>query len=121
MVMATRITMTFVCDACADENEDKSLFFHYVIEVPRERKSPKRMEMDLCASCAETYEDDWKEIWRPESKGGLTNVTVKVGTPKPAFETALITDGDRPTVCKKCGFVAKSWNGLLVHKKRKGH
>jgi hypothetical protein len=117
--MATKMTITYVCDACGTEDADKSFFYHYVVEVPSSshKKGPRRMEMDLCTPCAEGLENAYVDVWRPEVKGGLTNVTVKVSAPKPAFEDGL----PRPTVCDECGFQAKSWNGLLVHQKRKGH
>jgi len=116
--MATKLTLSYVCDVCEYEGTDKAEFYHYVVEVPSDKKSPKRMEIDLCGTCAGTLESDWISLARPEVKGGLTNVTVKASVPKPAFEPA---PEERPTVCNKCGFEAKSWNGLLVHKKRKGH
>jgi hypothetical protein len=121
--MATKMTITYICDQCGAEDTDKSNMYHYVVEASQSsaKKGPKRMEMDLCEDCAGDLDNNYVDVWRPEVKGGLTGVTVKVLPPKAAFEPVPITDGDHPTVCKKCGFVAKSWNGLLVHKKRKGH
>ena len=116
--MATKMTISYICDGCGYEDEDKNALYHYVVEVPQVsiKKAPKRMEMDLCVDCSESLESMYVDIWRPEVRSGLTSFNKTTGYVPPA-----ITDGDRPTVCDVCGFQAKSWNGLLVHKKRKGH
>jgi predicted RNA-binding Zn-ribbon protein involved in translation (DUF1610 family) len=108
--MATKMTLSYVCDRCGYEDTDKDSLYHYVVEVPTAKK-PARMEMDLCVTCADELDTAYVDVWRPEVKGGLTAVNKTTG----------YAPSENPTVCEKCGFVAKSYNGLGVHKKRKGH